>query len=165
MTDIEKREQALAKLTIEEQILLGLIKKPDTPHKLIINYMIGDSKGYTTKNETISLDNPFLKPLLEALDKLDIPNGHWGLVLKEGSYKYNKEIGNITDFEYDLLLILTEYIYCFYDDDCVDYIDNFLIKYNYANSDQNLKYLEEFYGLIMEETEYSFLVYQGYDLK
>ena len=108
MTDIEKREQ--------EQILLGLIKKPDTPHELIINYMIGDSKGYTTKNETISLDNPFLKPLLEALDKLDIPNGHWGLVLKEECYKYNKEIGNITDFEYDLLLILTESIYYFYDD-------------------------------------------------
>jgi hypothetical protein len=67
-TDKQKAiELALAKLTIEEQELLGLIKKPKTNYKLKINYMIGDANGHTDEEATISLDNPFLKIITGAL--------------------------------------------------------------------------------------------------
>lgn len=160
----EKMEVALSKLTIEEQELLGLIKKPKPPrvkknHKLKIFYMIGDAKGHTDEEAVISINNPFLKPLTEALDKLDKIEGHWGTMLYEEHYDGNRKIGNINDFEYELLSLVTGYDYE------EDTVNDFLKKYGYDESEQNHDYLLEFEGLLISDTEYSFLVYEGYKLK
>ncbi len=158
MNKKEKMEVALSKLTIEEQELLGLIKKPKAPrvkknHKLKVFYMIGDDDGHTDKEAVISINNPFLKPITEALDKLGEIEGHWGMVLNEEYYDGNKQIGNINDFEYELLCLVTGYNY---DEDTAN---DFFKKYGYEQSEQNHNYLQEFEGLFISETEYSFLVY------
>ena len=150
----EKMKVILSKLTIKEQELLGLIKHN---HKLRILYMIGDSNGITYEDAVISLDNPFLKPLTEALNKLDILEGHWGIMLDKKHVEENKKLGNINNFEYDLLMLI------------IDYCDKeesikFLTKYNYETSKENINYLEEFEGIFVSDTEYSFLVYEGYEL-
>lgn len=152
--DNEKMKVILSKLTIEEQELLGLIKHN---HKLRILYMIGDTNGVTYEDAVISLDNPFLKPLTEALNKLDIIEGHWGIMLDKKHVEENKKLGNINNFEYNLLMLI------------IDYCDKeetikFLKKYNYVTSKENINYLEEFKGIFVSETEYSFLVYEGYEL-
>ena len=41
-----------------------------------INYMIGDARGHTDEEVTISLENPFLKIITGALDKLCVLEGH-----------------------------------------------------------------------------------------
>ena len=119
--------------------------------------MIGDANGATYEDAVISLDNPFLKPLTEALNKLDSIEGHWGIMLDKKHVEENKKLGNINNFEYDLLMLI------------IDYCDKeesikFLTKYNYETSKENINYLEEFEGIFVSETEYSFLVYKGYEL-
>ena len=164
MNKKEQMEVALSKLTIEEQELLGLIKKPKVPrvkknHKLKVFYMIGDDKGHTYEEAVISVNNPFLKPITEALDKLGEIEGHWATMLDEEHYSGNKKIGNINDFEYELLCLVS---------DLYDYentIDDFLKKYGYEQSEENHYYLQEFDGLFYSETDYSFLVYEKYKLK
>ena len=160
----EKMEVALSKLTIEEQELLGLIKKQKPPrvkknHKLKIFYMIGDADGHTDEEAIISINNPFLKPLTEALDKLGGLEGNWGIMLDEEHYAGNRKIGNINDFEYELLLLVTGYNYE------EDTANDFLKKYGYDESEKNHDYLQEFDGLLIADTEYSFLVYEYYKLK
>jgi hypothetical protein len=183
----EKIENALSKLTIEERELLGLNKKPKEKkekktYKLTINYMIGDADGYTNEFSTIRANNPFLKPLTDALDKLGSIEGHWGFIFDDTHLYGNLKNGNINRFEYDLLCLLS---YCYEyeetqpddeDDDSYDdsYDDTevyeessvkFLKKYDYEVSEKNIGYLEEFEGLFRCETSYSFLVYEGYKLK
>lgn len=191
----EKIENALSKLTIEERELLGLNKKPKEKkekktYKLTINYMIGDADGYTNEFSTIRANNPFLKPLTDALDKLGEIEGHWGFIFDSEHIYGNLKNGNINRFEYDLLCLLS---YCYDaddesdadddDDDCYDEEDEtesdaddydevdeessvkFLEKYTYEVSDTNIAYLEEFDGLFRSEASYSFLVYEGYKLK
>ena len=160
----EKMEVALSKLTSEEQELLGLIKKPKTPrvkknHKLKIFYMIGDADGHTDEEAVISINNPFLKPITEALDKLGEIEGHWGTMLDDEHYEGNRKTGNINDFEYELLSLVTGYNY---DEDTAN---DFFKKYGYEETEQNHDYLAEFEGLLISDTEYSFLVYEGYKLK
>ena len=164
MNKKEKMEVSLSKLTIEEQELLGLIKKPKPPrvkknHKLKIFYMIGDADGHTDEEAVISINNPFLKPLTETLDKLGKIEGHWGIMFDEEHYDGNRKIGNINDFEYELLSLVTGYDY---DEDTAN---DFLKKYGYDESEQNHDYLQEFEGLLISDTEYSFLVYENYKLK
>lgn len=164
MNKKEKMEVVLSKLTIEEQELLGLIKKPKPPrvkknHKLKIFYMIGDADGHTDEEAVISINNPFLKPLTETLDKLGEIEGHWGIMFDEEHYDSNRKIGNINDFEYELLSLVTGYDY---DEDTAN---DFLKKYGYDESEQNHDYLQEFEGLLISDTEYSFLVYENYKLK
>ncbi len=164
MNKKEKMEVALSKLTIEEQELLGLIKKPKAPrvkknHKLKIFYMIGDADGHTDEEVIMSINNPFIKPLTEALDKLGEIEGHWGIMLDKEHYEGNRKIGNINDFEYELLSLVTGYSY---EEEDPNY---FFKKYGYDESEQNHNYLQEFEGLLISDTEYSFLVYEGYKLK
>lgn len=160
----EKMEVALSKLTIEEQELLGLIKKPKIPkvkknHKLKVFYMIGDGKGHTDEESVISINNPFLKPITEALDKLQVCKGSWGLQLSKEDYYDNYKNKNINKLEYDLLCLISGYSY--EDEDA----DDFLKEHRFENSETSHNYLQEFDGLFIDDTEYSFLVYEGYELK
>jgi hypothetical protein len=162
MNKKEKMETALSKLTIEEQELLGLVKKPKVPkikkkYKLKVFYMIGDANGNTYEELVISVNNPFLKLITDALDKLRIPSDCWGLVLKDEHYEKNYKNGNINELECDLLCLVSAY--------SEDMAVEFFKKHGFENSETNLSYLLEFDGLFLEDTEYSFLVYQGYKLK
>lgn len=155
----EKTEMALSKLTIEEQELLGLTKMSEATrvrenYKLKIFYEIGDCNGNTDRESVISINNPFLKPLIEALSKLDGS----GEVLDKGFYESIKKIGNINDFEYELLSLVTDY---FYKEDA----NAFFEKHGYSKSKKNHNYLQEIEGLLISDTEYSYLVYVGYELK
>jgi len=164
MNKKEKIKAALSKLTDEEQELLGLIKKPKVPrvkknHQLKISYMIGDSNGYTHRKAVISIKNPFLKHVTEALDKLQVCERSWGLQLNDEDYEDNYKNKNINKLEYDLLCLVSGYSF---DEGAADY---FFKEHNFENSETNFNYLQEFEGLFIEDTSYSFLVYQGYSLK
>lgn len=164
MTKEEKEkaiEIAKAKLTEEEIELLGLNKKPRKKrvkknHKLTINYMIGDANGYTKEEATISLDNPFLKPITDTLDKLKSPKGYWGISMSHNHVIANKKEGNISDKECDLLCLVLGY--AMYEKEDIEAI-------GLEGSEENLKFLEEFDGIFLDETVYSFLSYEGYKLK
>ena len=155
---------ALSKLTTKEKELLGLVKKKVKPkvkknYKLKIEYMIGDANGYTNKEATISINNPFLKIITRALDKLEVCKGSWGLQLKNEDYKGNYRKKNINKLEYDLLCLVSGYSY--EDDTAIKFFKN----HGFEDSDENHNYLQEFEGLLIEEAEYSFLVYQEYKLR
>lgn len=155
-------ELALAKLTQEEKELLGLIKKPKVKknHKLKVFYMIGDSDGDTYKEETISLNNPFLPIITTALDKLDICEGCWGLQLSIEDYTKNYNSKNISKLEYEILCITQGY------GDCGDIdVEKFFEENNFENTEETHEFIDEFHGLFIDDTEYSFLIYEGYKLK
>lgn len=159
-----QKELALSKLTAEEKELLGLVKKEVKPrikknYKLKIYYMIGDDDGHTDEEAIISINNPFLKIITEALDKLGEIEGNWGIMLDKEHYEGNKKIGNINDLEYELLCLTSVYSYD------KDVADEFFKKYKFDNSQENHDYLQEFEGLLISDTEYSFLVFEGYKLK
>ena len=120
-------------------------KKKSKPYYMLkINYMIGDSNGYTTEKGKISEDNPYLEPFLKILDKLQPPKGHWGIVFRD----IDNYSSQLTDEEFKLF----ENVNCLYDID-EDELD-----------DKSLEYLEELSNLIRDDIEYSFLVYQDYEL-
>jgi hypothetical protein len=161
----KEKEVALSKLTIEEQELLGLIKKPKAPrvkknHKLKVYYMIGDADGSAHEEVIISANNPFLKIVTGALDKLRGNDNYYTIALHEECYGQNNEAGNIDDLEHDLLCLLTS---CdFYDEDVMS---NFLQKYELENTEQTFWYLQEFEGLLTSSGEWHSLTYEGYKLK
>ena len=155
----EKIEIALAKLTDEEKELLCLNKqKVKKYHKFKINYMIGDGNGNTNEERKISLDNQFLELITNALDKLRIKDGHWGIMLSEDRYEWNFEKKCISEKEYHLLSLVS---------DCIEEENSmhFLSEHGFDLTETNLDYLQEFEGMFISETAYSFLVYQDYNLK
>ncbi len=159
-----KIDTALSKLTTEEKQLLGLVKKEVKPkikknYKLKIEYMIGDANGYTKEEATINIYNPFVTIITEALDKLQIPEGSWGLALNGEAYLDNYENNNISELQYDLLCLVSNYSY--EEDTAIEFFE----KHNFKNIKENHDYLEEFEGLLIDDTEYSFLVFEDYTLK
>jgi len=157
---MDKIEKALSKLTLEERELLGLITKPEVKknHKLKILYMIGDADGHTDEKVNVSLDNPFLNIITGALDKLEVCNGYIGISLNIWEYGENYKKGNISKMEYDLLCLVSGYSYK------REVAVNFLNEYGFEDSKMNHDYLNEFSGLMFDDTEYSFLTYKGYKL-
>jgi hypothetical protein len=158
----EAIEIALSKLTEEEKVLLGLNKADKPPrikqnYKLKINYMIGDSNGYTDEERKISLNNPFIKLVTGALDKIVTLKGTWGIVFDDQYFDRSEEAGNISEMENQLLSLISNYNYT---EDAVDIL-NF---YGFDVSDENHEHLKDFDGLLIRDTEYSFLVYLGYKL-
>lgn len=155
---------ALAKLTEEEKEVLSLIKKPKKikvkkSYNFKVFYMIGDANGHTDEQATISVNNPFLPIITGALDKLKVCKGSWGIQLKPSDYHGNYKSKNINKLEYDLLCLVSGY-----SSDEED-IESFLKENNFEVTEANLEFLGQFEGLFIGETEYSFLVYQGYKLK
>ena len=121
--------------------------------------MIGDANGHTEEETVTSINNPFLKPLTQALDKLKKIDGHWGIILDKKNYDTNKINNNINEFEYDLLILLSKYNI---DEETANI---FLKKYGYDESEENHDYMLDFSGLLISVTSYSFLIYKGYKLK
>jgi len=157
---------ALAKLTEEEKKALGLIKEPKKPkvkksYKMTVYYMIGDADGNTKMEGTIKANNPFLPLVTAALDKLKICKGSWGLQLSYEDYFKNFDDKNISESEYDLLCIVSGYGCDEEDEDVIGYLK----ENGFENNEENISFLNEFEGLFVDDTAYSFLVYQGYKLK
>lgn len=157
-------DAAMAKLTAEEQELLGLVNKPTKPrvkrnYSFKVNYMIGDADGYTSEQATISVNNPFVKLVSDALHKLENIEGHWGVMLDDEHYKGNRDAGNISEMEYKLLTLVTDGCY---DEDMVD---EFFDAYGYYKTEENYDYIMDFDGLLRSDAEYSYLVYEGHTLK
>lgn len=146
---------ALAKLTDDEKLLLGLIKKEKTHYHLTIKYMIGDADGETSEKRKISKNNPFLKSVINAIEGLKPVDGRWGIKFTEDHYMSNYKEGNITISEYYLLCLITDE-----EDPIIYFTSNGL-----ENNKENCNYIQEFDGLFRFETEYSFLTYEGYKLK
>ena len=157
-------DSALAKLTEEDKKVLGLIKKPKKKrvkknYKFTVYYMIGDADGNTEMKETINANNPFLSMVTAALDKLKVCKGSWGLQLNEEDYGGNLGDKNISQSEYDLLCLVSGY-------GCNDgEADEYLKENNFELTEENYDFLNEFEGLFIDDTSYSFLVYEGYNLK
>lgn len=118
--------------------------------------MIGDGNGDTTKKGAISANNPFLNIVTSALDKLKVCKGTWGICLGDDTYHTNFTDGNISELECDILTMVSGY------DDIEDEV---LEKHGFVTNDDTISFLCEFGGLFIDETEYSFLVYEGYKLK
>lgn len=144
------------------------IKEEKKNHILTIKYTASDNrKEKRTSEAKISINNPFLKHITNALDNLREVEGFICFLLDYKQFKCNLELGNINRFQYDLLCILnSEYGD---DDDEYEYVDDayskFLEKYNYEVSEANIEYLEEFEGLIVSTNFYGLLRYKGYKLK
>jgi hypothetical protein len=157
-------DSAMAKLTEEDKKALGLIKVPKKPRKktsyrFTVYYMIGDASGNTEMKETISAKNPFLPLVTAALDKLKVCKGSWGLQLSSEDYATNFSDKNISESEYDLLCLVSGY-------GCNDgEADEYLKANGFELTEENYEFLNEFQGLFIDDTEYSFLVYEGYKLK
>jgi len=155
---------AMAKLTEEDKKALGLIKKDKKPkvkrsYRMTVYYMIGDADGNTEMKETIKANNPFLPMVTAALDKLKIVKGRWGMVLDEEFYQKNLIDGNISKSEYDLLSLVSGY-------GCdEEEADEYLKENGFEVTEENYDFLSEFEGLFIDDTAYSFLVYEGYNLK
>jgi len=125
-------------------------KEVTEPYYLLrYDYMIGDSNGYTTKEADISIDNPFLERYYTLLNSLHETEGTWGVVLDE-EYLYDSFKENqITEDDYNFLLRLM-----------------FKGKKStYVISPENEKYANEFAYGVQSDNEYSFLVFEGLDLK
>lgn len=154
---------ALSKLTTDEKILLGLVKKQVKPkinknYKLKIYYMLGRSDNYTTNEATISITNPFLKTITNAIDKLIIPSDSCGLSLEREDYEYNYNLKNISKFEFDLLCLVSN---C-YDEKLAN---DFIKEYEFDNIELTRGYLDEFVGLLESYSEFTFLIYDSYKIK
>ena len=130
-------------------------------YKLKVNYMIGDADGHTDTTAVISVNNPFLQIITDALDKLKVCKGSWGIQLSNEDYTNNYNDKNINKLEYDLLCLVSNYQIE------EDSVTDFCKEHNFGDivSEETYEYLLEFDGLFIEDTEYSFLVYRGYKFK
>jgi hypothetical protein len=148
---------------VEENIKEKEPKKPKVKrsYKMTVYYMIGDANGNTEMKETISAKNPFLPLVTAALDNLKNVKGRWGMVLDDRFYSQNLEDGNISKSEYNLLSLVSGWGCDEESEEVIDYLkDN-----GFENNEENIDFLNEFQGLLIDDTEYSFLVYEGYKLK
>lgn len=135
-------------------------KKQNPVYSLKINYMIGDGNGYTSEEGEFSVYNAeAIEKFCKILDKLKPVKGSWGIMLNEVFEHYFED--QITLEESLMWSILTEGEY--------EYNEELEEEYSEELSNNLKEFSEKFAGifqdLIRAETEYSFLVYQSYELK
>lgn len=116
--------------------------------KLKIKYMIGDDHGKTSYKADVDPSNPILPIITSTLDKLVPLEGHWGIALNSETLEYNLKNGNISQVEHDVFMAARN-------DD-----DELAVKHGFESDD-----LADFCDIFYDDTEYSFLTYQGYKLK
>jgi hypothetical protein len=140
-----------------ELIKEKISRKQDSYYIIKYNYMIGDSNGYTSETTTLSADNPFIERYCKILNKLQATKGYWGISLSYGNRMWLHEEGQITLDEYNFLtrLAFPEYLDEEEDEESI----------NYFKTDQENGWADEFADGVRSETEYSFLVFQGIELK
>lgn len=122
-------------------------QKVDPYYRLVFNYMIGDANGYTTEEQEVSLNNPYLERFVKLLNKLKPTKSTWGIVFEEYDFENFYKEKQITKNDYDFLKKIM-----FYGDDDDDL------------EDENYEFIEELRDGVRGQAEYSFLVFQGCDL-
>ena len=124
-------------------------KKVNQPYySLKYNYMIGDADGNTTETVKISKDNPYLERYLVLLDKLKPTPGYWGISLEENKLKDHLKVGQISKDDYEFLKRIM-----------------FCEDSEFKVSKENEDFANEFYEGVVSDTEYSFLSFEGFELK
>lgn len=129
-------------------------KKREPYYTLTYEYMIGDANGDTSKTVKLSLDNPFIERYVTLLNSLTPTNGTWGVMLSEEDLTKHFNEGQITEDDYKFLCrtMLEE----MYGDE---------LEFPFIVSEENEKYANEFVEGVCSDTEYSFLVFEGCNLK
>ena len=120
-----------------------------TPYyTLIYNYSIGDTCGRTTQDVYLSVDNPYIERYCTLLNSIQPLKSRWGIILNEETVELCfKEENQITEDDYNFLMRTM-----------------FSEENNYFKSDRENDYADEFYEGVMEELDYSFLVFEGVKL-
>lgn len=120
-----------------------------TPYyTLIYNYSIGDTCGRTTQGVYLSVDNPYIERYCTLLNSIQPLKSRWGIILNEETVELCfKEENQITEDDYNFLMRTM-----------------FSEENNYFKSDRENDYADEFYEGVMEELDYSFLVFEGVKL-
>ncbi|WWT39412.1 hypothetical protein [Microcystis phage Mel-JY01] len=128
-------------------------------YTLTINLSVENSDTLIIVEQTlININNPFLSSFVAALDKLVPLQEHHRVSLNPDVYEYNKRLGNINDFECELLTFATQY-------DCdTAYISKSLTKSGYEDSDENDDYLCEFVGILYSENEWARVYYKDWKI-
>lgn len=117
-------------------------------YTLTYNYSIGDTWGRTTQDVYLSIDNPYIERYCTLLNSIQPLKGRWGIILNEETVELCfKEENQITEDDYNFLMRTM-----------------FSEENNYFKSDRENDYADEFYDGVMEELDYSFLVFEGVKL-
>ena len=118
-----------------------------TPYyTLIYNYTIGDTSEDITREVYLSIDNPYIERYCILLNSLQPFKSRCGIILSEATIELC--LGNqITEDDYNFLMRTM-----------------FSEENNYFKSDKENDYADEFYEGVMEELDYSFLVFEGVKL-
>ena len=117
-------------------------------YTLTYNYSIGDTWGRTTQDVYLSIDNPYIERYCTLLNSIQPLKGRWGIILNEETVELCfKEENQITEDDYNFLMRTM-----------------FSEENNYFKSDRENDYADEFYEGVMEELDYSFLVFEGVKL-
>lgn len=125
-------------------------KLSDPYYKLVYNYMIGDANGYTTEEETVSLDNPYVERYITLMNSLKPTKGKWGIILNSNRLEEHFKEGQISKDDFDFLETMMFY--------------NYRNKHNFKVEEENDEFAAQFCEGVREETEYSILVFEGCDL-
>lgn len=137
-------------------------KRKIKPHYLLkYEYMIGDADGDTSKTVKVSADNPYLERYCKLLKKVKPVKGTWGICLDTETLEKWLNEKQITKDDYQFLQATM-----FDPDFGILTIDN--TDENGEKNPYDLdkdRFLAEFYEGVDSETEYSFLVFEGLDLK
>lgn len=138
-------------------------KKVNDPYYLLTyEYMIGDANGHTDGEVELSENNPFIERYCKLLSSLKATKGTWGLCLN------CETIGNcftekqITEDDYKFLM-RTMFPESF--EDWEDEEEEDKMMENYFKTEEENNWADEFGDGVNAETEYSFLVFQGIELK
>ena len=124
--------------------------KPQKPYYILkYNYMIGDADGDTSEKCDISIDNPFLERYVTLLNSLKPTKGTWGLCLDSTTLKKAFGENQITEDDYNFL---KETMF-----------EGGSVSSFTSSEDKEWTY--EFSEGVRSEAEYSFLVFEGCDIK
>lgn len=130
-------------------------KKHKPVYTLEIKYMIGDANGYTSEEGTFPVEcADALEQFCKILDKLEPLKGSWGIMLNEMESHFVE--GQITQEDLNFWNIFVERDY---NEDELDQESSDMLELLGTHS-----YGDGLGDLVRAETEYSFLVYQDYEL-
>ena len=117
-------------------------------YTLTYNYSIGDTCRHITEDVYLSVDNPYIERYCTLLNSIQPLKGEWNIILNEETIESCfKEENQITEDDYNFLMRTM-----------------FSEENNYFKSDKENDYADEFYEGVMEELDYSFLVFEGVKL-
>lgn len=134
--------------------------KTQKPYYILkYHYMIGDADGDTSESCQVSVDNPYLERYVTLLNDMKPTKGTWGLCLDMETL--GKAFGEDQFTEDDYTFLLRTMFYENLDDED----DDEARAGNYFSNKKDNDYANEFYDGVRSDAEYSFLVFEGCEIK